>query len=141
MMRRSARAMEAVSCVAEATIAAGVLAACAAGPPPAPSLPSRTVSIELQTPDPAWSIQIVEARLVQGELWVLSELSRREGPAPQVISSASDTAAVSAPADAPVTHFVLGKSWRWGDEDSDLHFIDGRDEIGAGFRSGLRVYP
>jgi zinc protease len=120
--------------------AVAAIAGCASDPPPAPTLPSRTVSVEIQTPDPAWSIEIVEARLVEGELWVLSELSRRDGPAPQVISSASDSAQVTAPPDAPVTHYILGKTWQWGDE-RELRFIDHRRDLDEAFRRGLRVYP
>lgn len=99
------------------------------------------ISIEVQTPDPAWRIEITEARLVRGELWVLAELTREEGPAPQVISSASDTATVSAPGDAPVHHFVIGKTWAWGDEDSDIRFIESRSVIRDEMNEGLRVYP
>ena len=139
-MTAAIRAM-ALAGVAGIIVVASALCACANNPPPAPTLPSRSVSIEIQTPDPAWNIDIVEARLVQGELWVLSELSRRDGPAPQVISSASDTARVSAPPDTSVTHFILGRAWRWGDDRSDVRFIEARDELGEAFRSGLRVSP
>lgn len=120
---------------------AAVASGCASRPEPAPTLPSREVSIELQTPDPSWSVEITEARLVRGEVWVVSELSRGEGPAAQVISSTRDRATVSAPADAPVQHFVLGKTWGWGDEDSDVRFIEERADLGEDFRAGLRVYP
>lgn len=115
-------------------------AGCATNPPPAPTLPTRTVSVEIQTPNPAWTIEIIEARLVEGELWVLSQLTRREGPAPQVISSATDSAQVTAPPEAPVSHFILGKTWQWGDE-RQHRFIADRSDLGDRFEAGLRIYP
>lgn len=138
---RAARAVVPRSTVAALIASASALCGCASTPAPAPQLPSRTVSIEMQTPDPGWRLEITEATLVRGKLWVLAELSRRGGPAAQVISSARDTKTVSAPADAPVQRFVIGKTWGWGDEDSDIRFIESRREIQDELNAGLRVYP
>ena len=139
-MARSARASRGASSLAGLAIASG-MCGCASAPALAPKLPSRTVSIEMQTPDPAWRIEIVEARLLQGELWVLAELSRQDGAAPQVISSARDTATVSAPGDVPIQRFVIGKTWAWGEEETDIRFIESRSEIEDELNVGLRVYP
>lgn len=83
---------------------------------------THTVSIELKTPNPGWSITINSIYRVDDRLWVFSELSSSSGMTAAVISSASDTVSARLP-NLPVTHYVSGKDWNWDNDEENVRFI------------------
>ena len=87
----------------------------------------RTVIVEMEAPDANWRLDIEEAYLVDGDIWVIAQLDRRSGMGAQVVTTVSDTATVMAPQDADVRVYLLGKTWNWGGE--DYIAIESRDAI------------
>ena len=72
----------------------------------------RTVDILLMVPSTAYKIQIQEVYQTPKELWVFSKVEGK-GIGLTVISKAKDSIKIKAPADLPIKHFVLGKTWGW----------------------------
>ena len=94
-----------------------------------PELPRGTekISIRMDTPDAGWAIAIESAYRSEDAIIAISRLTRTEGMAAQVISTVTDS--ITFPrAGLPIKHFVIGKSWNWGDT-GDYEFIQGLDEI------------
>lgn len=87
----------------------------------------RTVAVEMRAPDAGWDLDIEEAYLVDGDIWLIVRLDRRSGPAAQMVTTVSDSATIRAPEDADVRVYVLGKTWNWGDEPYTI--LDSRDVI------------
>ena len=88
----------------------------------------KEVTVTLRVPDAAWTIAIDEVRQVNGEIWVLSTVSRdpdRMGA--QVISTVKASVQLPVP-DQPVKHFIIGKTWNWENEES-CTFIRNRKSI------------
>jgi len=98
----------------------------------------QTIVVSLQAPDSAWSVRIEEVHRVGDELWALSKLSRRPGPALQVITTVTDSVELTAPA-LPVRHFVYGKTWGWRSH-APYTFIRGREEIADQLAVGEKVW-
>ena len=101
---------------------------------------ARTISVVLQVPDTAWKVTITEVRRVGDELWVVAQLTRAQGMlGAQMITEAADTVTVTAPA-GPVKYFVLGKTWRWNN-DEPYTFAASAAEIPAAFAAAPKLYP
>lgn len=98
----------------------------------------RTITVELQAPNPLWSVAIREVRRVDDELWVLSELNKQHGMAAMVISTVSDQVTVEAPDDLPVRHYTIGRTWQW-DNDDAITFIDDLDELSKPWHQAPRL--
>jgi zinc protease len=99
----------------------------------------RDITVRLTVPDTGWSIVIQEIYQTNGELAVISQLSRSKGMAAQMITTVSDTARVNAP-DLPVKHYVVGKTWGWQNAEPYI-FIKSVDELDADVLQGMRLYP
>ena len=78
---------------------------------------SMPITVSLDTPDAGWRIQIEKVYQTQDGLAVISRLQRDpDTMAAQVISAVADTAEIPAQsADLAVRHYILGKTWKWGD--------------------------
>ena len=102
----------------------------------------RDIEVRVSVPTSGWSVQIMEMREVDGELWAVSRLI---SPPPdaftlQVISEVSQTITGPWP-DSPARHYVLGRTWKWEDPDqSDYTFIDDWDELPEAYAEGRRLY-
>lgn len=86
----------------------------------------RTVEVNLMVPSTAYKIKIEEIYQTKDALLVLSSVSGK-GIGLTVISKAKDQVKVKAPENLPVKHFVLGKSWGWGEE--KYTFLKNREEF------------
>jgi len=86
----------------------------------------RTLEVILKVPSTAYKVKVEEVYQTDKELWVLSTVSGK-GIGLTVISTAKDQVKVKAPDTLPVKHFVLGKSWGWGDE--KYEFLKAREEF------------
>jgi len=94
--------------------------------------PAQTtpISIRLDTPDAGWRVYIERIIANQEGLVVVSTLERDpDAMAPQVISTVSDSVQIDeSHADLPIKHYVVGKTWDWGDT-GDYTFIESAEVI------------
>jgi zinc protease len=87
------------------------------------------ITIRLDAPNAAWRIQIEAIYQTKENIVVISRLDRGDAMAAQVISTVSDTVEIdSASAELPVKHYVIGKTWDWGDT-GEYTRIDGMEAI------------
>ncbi len=102
----------------------------------------RCIFIEMNVPDTTWGLKIEAVYQVGEELWTLSELKR--APSGMIgltmITQLKDKVSVNASAEAPVKHFVLGKTWGWENEE-DITFIESLDELKDHLENAERLYP
>jgi zinc protease len=98
----------------------------------------RDVVVRMAAPDTGWAIKIREIYQVNEEIWVISSLNRRQGMAAQSITNVSDAISMSLP-EMPVKHFVLGKTWKWRNNEP-YTILKGLDEIKADLESGRLLY-
>ena len=97
------------------------------------------LTVKLKVPDAAWTIVIDEVRRVDDELWMVSTVSRdpdRMGA--QVISTVRASVKLAAP-ELPVKHFIIGKTWKWENEEP-YTFIRSRNQIGNALDAGTLLY-
>lgn len=99
------------------------------------------VSVRLDVPDAAWRIQIEKVYRNSDSLVVVSQLSRAsDSMAAQVISTVADTVKVDLDlADLPVQHYIVGKTWDWGDT-GEYTFIDSAQVVDNAFQATDLVY-
>ncbi|MFT5836865.1 MAG: zinc protease [Candidatus Azotimanducaceae bacterium] len=81
--------------------------------------PSETtpITVRLDAPDADWRVHIERILVSKEHLVVLSTLERHpDAMAAQVISTVADTINIDASyAEMSVKHYVVGKTWAWGD--------------------------
>jgi zinc protease len=99
----------------------------------------QSISIRLDTPDAGWQIEIAKIYRTSENLIVISQLKHPSDIAAAVISTVSDTIEINATDDAPVRHYVLGKTWNWGDTAS-YTFIDSMDVFGTALNGAKLLY-
>lgn len=110
-------------------VVAGSLAEAETGVAPAPTQ-TTPISLRLDVPDAAWRIHIDQILASKDRLIVLSTLERNpDVMAAQVISTVSDTVEIDEMyADFPIKHYVVGKTWNWGDT-GEYAFIESAEVI------------
>ena len=59
--------------------------------------------------------------------------------AAKVISTVADSVTIPESGDLPITHFIIGKAWDWGDT-GDYTFVADLDEIEAQLKDAERIY-
>ena len=107
---------------------------------PASIQKQQDISIRLDTPDAAWSIEIDKVYRTSESLVVIAQLEHRGDIAAAVISTASDS--VSIPSTDPaltMRYYILGKTWDWGVA-PDYTFIDSMDAFGAALDRAELIY-
>lgn len=106
----------------------------------APTAPQfQTVRVGIDTPHAGWTIQIEKIYRTAESLLVISKLSNTAEVAAQVITTVADSVDIPAGIDLPVRHYVLGKTWNWGDTGS-YTFIDSMDALGTALEGAELVY-
>jgi hypothetical protein len=88
------------------------------------------ISIELEVPNPAWTIQITEVYESAEALIVIAKVNSKNSITSQVITRISDK--VSAKVQAlkkPIKYYVIGKKWSWHSKTDNIIFIDSKDDI------------
>lgn len=73
------------------------------------------------TPDAGWRFRVREVRETPDEVWVWTDLERRDGPAAQQLTTVSTL--VDLPSGKERRVFVTGKTWRW-ENDEPYTFVD-----------------
>lgn len=89
-----------------------------------------TISVRLDAPHPGWNIQIEKIYRSGKNLVVISRLSQGEQAAIQVITAVADSVKIPNDLNLPVRHYVIGKTWTWGDT-GNYTFIDSMDAFGT----------
>jgi zinc protease len=100
---------------------------------------SQTVSLRIDAPDTGWSLEIDRIFNTGEKLIVISRLSRAEGPAGQAITTVSASVSVPAATELPVEHYVLGKTWSWGDL-GDYNFVESLDALATTLDAAELIY-
>lgn len=100
----------------------------------------RDLTIKLEAPSPAWSVKISEVWVVELEIWVIADLSKKDGMAAQVITEISDSVTVEAP-DIGAIYYVVGQTGGWSPDASNIKLITGKDQIAAGLKRGFQIWP
>ncbi len=117
-------------------VAAGSLGNTAAA---APDSTRQAIRVRLDTPDSSWQIRIEKIYRSGENLLVFSRLSQTELPAAQAITTVADTVEIAPEPDLPVRHYILGKSWNWGDT-GNYTFIDSMDTFGSALLDAELIY-
>jgi zinc protease len=77
------------------------------------------LQLRIDVPDPSWALAIESVYRTEDGLIAIWQLSDQPGVAPQVISTVSEIVEVNGDhASLPVEHYVLGKTWSWGETDA-----------------------
>ncbi len=105
----------------------------------APQTAGRTIQVHLDTPDSAWRIAIDQIYQSEAGLIVISKASRGEMMAAQVISTVSDQVQIDVDPNLPVKHYLLGKTWNWGDT-SQLEPIESLKSIEDKLAAAKLIY-
>lgn len=90
------------------------------------------ISIELEVPNPAWTIQITDFYESTEALIVIAKVNSRNSLTSQISTRISDT--VSAKIQnhkIPIKYYVLGEKWNWNTSTNNIRFIDSKDEIAS----------
>lgn len=96
-----------------------------------PTPPDRKeVTLTIDAPDSGWSLQILQAKKVKDEIWVLSALQHGRGISATVITPVSDSVFIDAPSKLTVRHFVMNKTWNTTEDPEGVKFIAGVPDLG-----------
>lgn len=118
-------------------VIAGSLDAAAGGPAPAGS---SKVSLRLDAPDPAWQLEIEAIYRQKDELIAVSRLAREpDAGATQVITALTDHVTLPGKIDLPVKHYVIGKTWEWGDSNG-ITFVDSEADLAGKLEGAQPIY-
>ncbi len=123
-------------------VAAGSLAkAPDTAPPESTMTPKTPITVRLDTPNPSWRIQIESIYRSSEYIAVFSKLSRApDVMAAQVISTVADTVQIDQQyAKLPVRHYIVGKTWKWGDT-GEYTFLDSFDSYSGIFKDSDTLY-
>ena len=90
----------------------------------------KDINIELEVPNPAWTVQITDLYENSEALIVIAKVNSRASISSQVITRISDTvsAKVQDP-NKPIKYYILGKKWSWHSKFNNLTFIKSKSDI------------
>jgi zinc protease len=109
------------------------------GSAPTNAAKNKTLSVRIDTPHAGWQIEIEKIYRTADHLLVISRLNQNEEVAAQVITTVADSVEIPSGIDLPVQHYILGKTWDWGDT-GKYTFIDSVDAIGTPLEEAERIY-
>lgn len=99
----------------------------------------KSVTVRIDTPNAGWKIDIEKIYRDMNQFIVISRLKQEEPAAAKVITTVADSAEIPNGIDLPLRHYVLGKTWKWGDT-GKYTFIDSMDDISAPLREASLIY-
>jgi zinc protease len=101
---------------------------------------NKTVGVRIDTPDAGWQVDIEKIYRTGDQLIAVSRLSRKKGAAAaQVITTVADNVDIPSDIDLPVRHYILGKTWNWGDT-GKYTFIHSEEAIDAPLGDAELIY-
>lgn len=106
---------------------------------PADPSDNKSVSVRIDTPNAGWQVQIEKIYRTTDHLVVISRLKQKAEVAAQVITAVADSAEIPSDINLPVSHYILGKTWKWGDT-GKYNFIDSMDDLGTALVQAELIY-
>ncbi|PXA03578.1 hypothetical protein DDZ13_11395 [Coraliomargarita sinensis] len=100
---------------------------------------NNSVSVRIDTPNAGWKVQIEKIYRTADHLVVISQLNQNEEVAAEVITSVADSAEIATEIELPVRHYILGKTWDWGDT-GKYTFIESMDDFGTALDGAELIY-
>jgi hypothetical protein len=102
------------------------------------------VCVTLTVPDGSWSMSLTEAREVDGEVWVMAQLTKAPGMAIMMLRVLTETLDLD-PGDRDVRVLVAGKAWKWPNKEAYTFLSEKpegeRKKILKAFQAGQRLHP
>ena len=97
------------------------------------------VSVTLQVPSTAWSVQITDVYEFETEVWVAARLSTTSEVGLMMISTVSDSVTIPETS-KDIKYFILGRTWNW-DNSEPYEFVKATDEpkFEAKLKSGKKI--
>ena len=97
------------------------------------------VSVTLQVPSTAWSVQITDVYEFETEVWVAARLSTTSEVGLTMISTVSDSVTIPETS-KDIKYFILGRTWNW-DNSEPCEFVKASDEpkFEAKLKSGKKI--
>ena len=97
------------------------------------------VSVTLQVPSTAWSVQITDVYEFETEVWVAARLSTTSEIGLMMISTVSDSVTIPETS-KDIKYFILGRTWNW-DNSEPYEFVKPSDEpkFEAKLKSGKKI--
>ena len=97
------------------------------------------VSVTLQVPSTAWSVQITDVYEFETEVWVAARLSTTSEIGLMMISTVSDSVTIPETS-KDIKYFILGRTWNW-DNSEPYEFVKASDEskLEAKLKSGKKI--
>lgn len=110
-------------------------------PTPTPVDPEiQNITVRLDTPNAGWRLSIDKVYRSEASLVVISQLEPPvEELAAQVITTLTASAQIPAEIDLPIRHYILGKTWDWG-ETGAYTFIQSIDDCGTALDGTELIY-
>jgi hypothetical protein len=97
---------------------------------------TQVVKVSLKAPDATWNVRIADVYDMGTDLWCVATLFQKPGMGAMVITTVSDQATVVVPGGPkPVKVLVLGKTWKWAN-DEPYRFLASPDEIAGDLKKG-----
>jgi hypothetical protein len=107
-------------------------------PPGGGEIEERTIAMDLNVPHAGYSVQIVELRASDDDLWVIGRLDESGGAGAQVLSQVSDRVVIDAPADLDVRKVVIGTRPS-GVGNTEVQFVDSMAALENSIPQNARV--
>ena len=97
------------------------------------------VSVTLQVPSTAWSVQITDVYEFEKEVWVAARLSTTSEFGLMMISTVSDSVTIPETS-KDIKYFILGRTWNW-DNSEPYEFVKASDEpkFESKLKSGKKI--
>ncbi len=99
----------------------------------------NTVSVHLDTPNPSWRIQIEKIYKSGEELIAISRLTQTEPTADPGVTAVADRVEIATDSNLPVRHYIIGKTWDWGDT-GKYTYIESMDAFGNALDQAEVIY-
>ena len=96
-------------------------------------------ALAVTVPDGGWRLRVERVLDLDREVWVLAQLHREPGPAPQMIQQAKAEIPVALP-EKKLRVFVAGKTWGWPNNEP-YEFVASLDEVVRRVGSPRALYP
>ena len=98
------------------------------------------IKIELEVPNPAWTVQITDLYENSEALIVIAKVNSRASISSQVITKISDTVAAKVQdPNKPIIYYILGKKWSWHSKFNNLNFIKSKSDIDSIIRKSKSI--
>ena len=90
------------------------------------------IGIELEVPNPAWTIQISDLYEDEETILVIAKVNSKTSITSQVITKISDTVAAKVQnPNKPIKYYVIGEKWSWHSKTNNIAFINSKDDISS----------